>query len=344
MYSRPLLTLTLAAILGASPVGAGGKGIAHPYRLSSVFGNGDSFMRVRLLGALQLPTIEVDGYPMLELSGLGWDEDEAVLYALSDEGRVFHLEPMFTDGILDDVEVLGAYALRDEDGEPLRGSAADAEGLALENHRNGRRGDTRLIISFERRPRIVAHDPRGTYEREYALPRPLRSPSAYRGRNRALEAVASHPGAGIITAPELPIGPEPSDMTLIYGLDGSTWAMDRYPAPNSALVAIETLADGSLLTLERSFSSIWQPLVIVLRRTEPLPAPGRVKRLTAEEIVILSSYDGWHLDNFEGLTLHRDMRFFLVSDDNANFFQRTLLLYLEVLEHPAKALPIPDPR
>jgi len=46
----------------------------------------------------------------------------------------------------------------------------------------------------------------------------------------------------------------------------------------------------------------------------------------------LDSYQGLHLDNFEGLTRHHGNRFFMVSDDNDVFVQRTLLVYFELLD------------
>ena len=51
-----------------------------------------------------------------------------------------------------------------------------------------------------------------------------------------------------------------------------------------------------------------------------------------EPIVILDTSQGWSVDNFEGLARHRGMKFFLVSDDNFKGIQRTLLVYLELLD------------
>ena len=39
---------------------------------------------------------------------------------------------------------------------------------------------------------------------------------------------------------------------------------------------------------------------------------------------------GWMIDNFEGLTRVAPHRYLMVSDDNDNFFQKTLLIYFEV--------------
>jgi hypothetical protein len=46
----------------------------------------------------------------------------------------------------------------------------------------------------------------------------------------------------------------------------------------------------------------------------------------------LDSGKGHQIDNFEGLARHRGNRFFLVSDDNDLFLQRSLLMYFELLD------------
>ena len=46
----------------------------------------------------------------------------------------------------------------------------------------------------------------------------------------------------------------------------------------------------------------------------------------------IDSSVGWRIDNFEGLARHRGLRFFLVSDDNENALQTTILLYLEIVD------------
>jgi hypothetical protein len=49
-------------------------------------------------------------------------------------------------------------------------------------------------------------------------------------------------------------------------------------------------------------------------------------------VTTLDSDQDLHIDNFEGLARHRGNRFFMVSDDNGVFIQRTLLLYFELVE------------
>ena len=75
---------------------------------------------------------------------------------------------------------------------------------------------------------------------------------------------------------------------------------------------------------------MYVPIVIALRRTE-LARGARDSPLAVETLAVLDSSLGWSVDNFEGLARHRGRRLFLVSDDNFNELQRTLLVYLEIL-------------
>jgi hypothetical protein len=92
---------------------------------------------------------------------------------------------------------------------------------------------------------------------------------------------------------------------------------------------MEALPDGSLLTLERAFVSLLRPFIITLRRTQ-LSAHSK-EPLSVEDVAVFDTSQGWFLDNFEGLTRHRDQRFFMVSDDNQSALQSTLLVYFELL-------------
>ncbi|MDO8705862.1 MAG: hypothetical protein Q7J84_13040, partial [Sulfuricaulis sp.] len=53
--------------------------------------------------------------------------------------------------------------------------------------------------------------------------------------------------------------------------------------------------------------------------------------LNPETLLSMSSKDGFQIDNFEGLARHKGNRFFLVSDNNDLFVQRSLLMYFELL-------------
>ena len=310
---------------------------ASVYKLNEQYENGDSFMRVRLLGAVELHYERIREHELVELSGLAWDADDAVLYAVSDHGVLFHLEPKFKDGFLVDVAPTDAYPLYSSSGEILRGRAADAEGLAILGGRNGIKNDAELLVSFERVPRINRYSPSGQFQQHHALPEQLTT--TYEGSNGGFESVTYVSPIGIVTAPERAKDGLDGNVHIIYDLNGSAWSFPRFAAPKSSLVAIEALADKSLITLERSFVSVWHPLQIVLRQSSPL-TDVLGGALQTEEIAAFNSYDGWRLDNFEGMTRHQGNKFFLVSDDNENVLQRTLLIYLEILDESDNSVPV----
>ncbi len=90
---------------------------------------------------------------------------------------------------------------------------------------------------------------------------------------------------------------------------------------------VKGLKDGGLLVLERRFIRRALRLDIRLRRVRAREiAPGA--RLTGE--VLLDAGQRFTIDNFEGLAVSEtpdgDTVITLISDDNFNFFQRTLLV------------------
>ena len=190
-------------------------------------------------------------------------------------------------------------------------------------------GDSRLVVSFERRPRIRRYRSDGRRLGGEPLPRVLASVERYADDNLGLEGLTWHRRWGFLTAPEQPLAGAVAGFVPIYAVDGSRfWPYPLHSAPNSALVAMEALPDGSLLTLERAYVSPLSPLVIALRRAR-LPSSGDAP-VAVENVAVFDTSKGGSMDNFEGLTRHRGQRFFMVSDDNRRILQKTLLVYFEL--------------
>ncbi len=312
MDIKPLTLFTLLMIMTACATSS------RPVIFSEQHKIGEKYMEIRLRGTIELANQKINGLKLTELSGLAWDEDEAILYAISDKGDLFHLRPSIQQNTLIALTPLSAYRLETK-------LTKDSEGLAILNGDNGVAGDTELVISFEGKPQIARFTPKGKRLGDYTLPSVLQNIKNYYEPNKALEAVTVHPDIGIITAPEWPFkgAVDGQHKHTLYALDGKQWTFPAYPAPNSAIVALEALEDGSLLILERAFSSVFQPVIISLRQ---LWLSGN-HRL----IAVFDSSQGWEVDNFEGLTHHRGKYFFMVSDDNENSLQRTLLCYWELI-------------
>ncbi|MCI0591488.1 MAG: esterase-like activity of phytase family protein [Gammaproteobacteria bacterium] len=326
---RPLLIAILLAVPQGTP--AEPLSIGSPHKLSNTYHDGDKHMGIRMMGAVSLSKVSFNGLPVQELSDLAWDDDEKILYAVSDNGHLVHLQPKFTGDILIGADLNNAYPLRDADGNPLRGPMADSEGLDIINGANGKKDDSELIISFERKPRVLRYRPDGALIDSYALPPYLADISHYSDSNKALEAVTIHAKLGVLTGPERPFKNSEPRMMTIYSLDGHQWSFPPYDPENGALVGLSATDDGSILVLERSYSFIFQPVTIALRRIRLPPAAAGNDHISVEEVVQFATRDQLTIDNFEGLSHHQGNRFFMISDDNNSAIQQTLLVYFEIL-------------
>lgn len=282
--------------------------------------------RLRALGMLELPELTVNGLRLSQLSGLAWDDDENILYAISDKGALFHLRPVIHDDKLAGLQLLKAVPLKEADGKPLKGRRADSEGLDILKGRNGRKGDAELVISFERLPRIVRYRPDGTAVGEIALPALLNDPKRYRDNNKMLESVCVDEKLGVLTLPEEPLVDERPGYSRLFRVSGGSWLI---PATGQFRPsAIECLGDNRVLILERDFGRLLGRAVAL--RIATLVGDGGESVAAVETAALLDTAQGYQIDNFEGLARHRGNRFFMVSDNNDLFVQRTLLLYFEI--------------
>lgn len=279
---------------------------------------------MEIRGVLQMDNIENASPPFNELSGLEWDEDEQLLHIISDNGGLFQLKPVFKNEELIDANLLSRQTLKDRNQIPLSGKNADSEGLALINQNNGIKGDTKLLISFERKPRVIRYKANGEYEKKESIAPVLKKKSSYQKKNKQLEAITYHPAFGLLTGPERPL--VDSDGSIgIFSNKERVSQLTLAHATHGSLVGLTTLPDGNILALERIFINVFTGLQFVIHHL-------KLNKGTFKQTKILSSYsqDGFFNDNFEGISHHKDNYFFMISDDNANALQRTLLIYFRL--------------
>lgn len=283
-----------------------------------------NYSQIKLLSQFTVPRTDFNGITISELSGLAWDQDEQLLYAISDQGRVFHFKLKLEAEQITAVEPVFAANLVDNKGKPIK--LRDSEGLFALNASNGKRGDTQLIVSFEHGPRIFRMSPQGRQVGVVALHKDLQNPKNYRSQNSMLESVAYHPKYGFITAPERSLKGEPNNLQTIYSAK-QKWSFLAYPAENSAVTGLEILPDKSVLVLERAWVGILHPMVISLRRVD-LDACDKAKVCEVQDLGVYSSLI--QVDNFEGLTQIRDNLYLMVSDDGQRDLLRTELSLFKV--------------
>jgi len=245
------------------------------------------------------------------ISALAYSKDKG-LYALSDRGYLFHLDLLLKNKKIHTLEIDEAWVLKNKKNKALKHN--DAEGMALSKEG--------LIISFERISRVSLFDFQGKKIKNFKIPPVLKDIKNYQKRNRALEAVTWDAKFGIITVPEGALKHEDKNYHTLYSLK-KRW---KFKA-DARVTAIEIMPDKKLLVLERGFSYL-QGHSIILSKVDIRNCADEI--CSKEVLASLKSTEGWNLDNFEGLTRLYDNVYLMISDDNASFMQKTLLVLFEV--------------
>ena len=190
----------------------------------------------------------------------------------------------------------------------------------------------RLAIGFERDHRIELLDGgRLTGERRDRRFESMAS-------NGGLEALASLPDGGLLAIGEQPIGG--SFSVFVLRSDGRILSGALPQVERHGVTGADIGPDGLLYLLRRDWSIIAGVSIRIERYR--LDADGTPRPDTREVLAAFESASG--IDNMEGIAAWRGpggaVRLAIVSDDNFNPMQRTLLLLFEV-ESTSAATPKP---
>jgi hypothetical protein len=281
---------------------------------------------IRILDQKELNFVMVDKEKFSEISDLAYLPQKEKLFMISDEGVLFVFRAKFGEKI-EMLSPLDAAKLTKKGGRAFKKWRRDSEGLTLD-------GNGRLLVSFEGKAKIGWFHKNskkiGQRIKKYTIPAVLRHTKNYRSKNKSLEVLAWHPKYGVLTVAEWPIKRDHKKRQTVYALNGKRWHFKAESEARSAVSAIEVMDDGNLLVLERSYTGLLNPFVITLKKVYL----DRCKKGWCQTKVLakMDSHKGWDVDNFEGLARVGRDRYVMVSDDNDNFFQRTLLIYFEVRE------------
>ena len=279
---------------------------------------------IKILDQKQLVFQTINGVKFSEISDLAYHKETGKLYMVSDEGKLFVFAVKLTDKI-ELLEALDARKLRKKNGKKFKSWRHDSEGMTIDSK-------GRLLISFEGKAKIGWFHKNsskfGQMIKKYKIPPSLNNPKNYRTKNKSLEALAWHPKYGILTAAEWPLKKYDKKKQTIYAMNGKKWHFKAEPEKRSAVSAIEVMSDGNLLVLERSYVDMFSPFIVTLKKIYL----NKCKKGWCKNEVLakMSSHDGWGVDNFEGLVRVGENRYLMISDDNDNFFQKTILIYFEV--------------
>ncbi|WP_456431923.1 esterase-like activity of phytase family protein [Nitratifractor sp.] len=278
---------------------------------------------LRILDQKELVFDRIGKYRFAEISDLAFLKKRHRLFMVSDEGKLFRFRARFGRRKIRELVPESGARIRKKNGKKLKKWRRDSEGLTLD-------GKGRLYVSFEEKPRIAQVGYDGRIVRYLRLPKSIDEMGKFRSKNKGLEALAWHPKYGLVTAAEFPVKARSKKVQTLYALDGRKWSFLRGQEPKSAVTALEVLDNGNFLVLERSITGVLDPIVITLREVQIDRC--RQGLCPTKVLARMDSSKGWAVDNFEGLARVGADRFVMVSDDNDNFYQKTLLIYFEVSE------------
>ena len=270
--------------------------------------------------ALSSSDARFGGWSAMEIS-----EDGARLLAISDSATWMTARLLYgEDGDLTGLSDMVITPILDEDGRPLEGVRADAEGLAD-------LGDGRYAVSFERDHRIWVYDIGADWSgMNTALPEPMPAPpGADRLRNNAGTEALVRSGSALWAAIEYPIVEGQPHTLWRYDLaEPSAVPVSRSVALTSGfgLTALARDGEDGLIIIERFWRrGVGNRIRIGRLEAGALEAAGD----PAAPALLAALEPDMSVDNFEAVALieiEGERRLFILSDDNFNARQRTLLL------------------
>lgn len=325
--------LLFCAAIFSSPAGLAASREAGPIALSATqisfspfLPGSDRYDELVWRGGIE---IESDDKRFGGYSGLAFSDDGTELVAVSDRGWWLRAAVTYEDDRLAGIGKASTAPLLAPGGGAIRRyNQRDSEAIGIYDKR-GIKGW--LMVAMERNERILLYN-FGRYGFR-ARPRTIRlPPSAGKAKfNKELEAVGRFgPGSGlngtIIALSEQFLDADGNIRGwLIGGRHRGEISVQR--SNDYDITDLAILPDGDVLILERRFNAIalsgMRIRRIALRDIKP-GATLRAKTLLEANQPLKS------IDNMEGIAVHLspkgELRISLISDDNFNTLQRTLLL------------------
>lgn len=251
------------------------------------------------------------------------------LVALSDDSRVYRAEPQWEKGRLVGVAFAVGQRLRDTDGTlPSKRARYDAEALV-------RRADGSWLVAYERDHRIVQFA--GGDEVPTGVPVPFATPPGVRDlpRNSGLESLTELPDGRLLALAEAVDGQGTHPGWLWQ--NGHWEALTYRSASGFAPSDVTALPNGDALVLERGFNFLFSFRTRLVRVPAASLVPGAT--LTGETLAVLESPT--ITENFEGVAVEPrpagEVRIYLVSDNNFNAAQETILAAFDLNATPSRA-------
>lgn len=264
------------------------------------------------------------------LSGLQVSPDGGELIALSDRGYWISMR-LVQDG--DKVTGIGEArlgVLGNRSAFPLTKREADSESLARDH-------DGSFLVGFEEYHRVWRYTPtpdRPGAEALSGTPSEFRMPGLLQRAkdNESLEDLTVLPDGKVLAILESPIPGEALNHAWLVDRQGGASDLYYDAKDNYSPTDLTVLPDGNLMVLERYFAPIFnvRARFRIVKQADIAPGAHLEGELIAELRPPLT------VDNMEGIASRRasdgSTLIYVVSDDNFNAFQRTLLLEFRLEE------------
>ena len=273
----------------------------------------NSYEKITILDSKRLEFSDIPGVKISELSGLAYKN--GYLYAVSDRGYLVVFRLRLNHDKIAKLTFVHKYKLRKKHSKIHH---HDSEGLALKGND--------LLISFEGKERVNLFTTNGVKIKKMTINKTLQRQELYKSRNKGLEGVAYNKKYGIVTAPEKPLKNVDKKYHRLY----SRTNIFKFQAFGS-ITGLEFIDENNILVLLRRFNFFPPSRYSALVKVD-LSSCDKNHLCKSEELAAFDSNNGWNIDNFEGVTKVGNNRFLMVSDDNNNMFQKTLLVLFELNE------------
>lgn len=264
------------------------------------------------------------------LSGLIVSEDGKALIAVTDQGNWMTADILSENGRPTKLNNAIIAPVVDAEGVPLTGKRqTDAEGLTVASDGDPRTSPT--LVAFERNHRLQEHDLTSLGFDAPALTVPDFGAFDNLKNNGGLEAIALLPDGSLLAISEATFD-EDGHIVGARLTDTAAVPVRLKQHLPYALTDMDLLPNGDLITLERHYS----PLAGVSMMMRHIPAEALDREEPLDGKVLVEANHTRSIDNMEGLSVRQDdtgrTLLYMVSDDNFNAVQRTLLLVFALNE------------
>jgi hypothetical protein len=255
------------------------------------------------------------------LSDLAFTADGRLLLA-GDKGHWFDAQPVMQDGRLAGLTDVRKGAYHKLDGGPVTVRRhKDGESLTLI--------DGVPVVGFEQLHRLRAY-PDGLDAAATRVPDPQGLSRA--SGNKGAEALVQLADGRLLLLVEARLDDGDRDYTgWLRGPDGKWRKLTLARRPGYQPTGAAQLPDGDLLVLTRAYN----PLAGARVRLQRIPLATVQPGARLDGPVLAHFRAPYIVDNFEGVATRRiagETRIYILSDDNFNFLQRTLLLEFALRE------------